>query len=78
VSRRKEKNMEYPTLPKPLIYKENQDGTRQATFDRKELTAFLERTSAISGVIRNDIGEIVGIARIRPLREMLLEQPSSL
>jgi hypothetical protein len=62
--------MEYPTLPKPLIYRENENGTRQATFNRHELNAFLEGTSAVSGVIRNDAGEIVGVTRIRPLREM--------
>ena len=75
---KKRENMEYPTLPKPLTYKENEDGTRQATFDRKELSTFLEGVSAVSGVIRNDSGEIVGIARIRPLQEMFLKQLSSL
>jgi hypothetical protein len=62
--------MEHPTLPKPLVYKVNDNGTRQATFDKNELKSFVEGTSAISGVVRNDAGEIVAIAKIRPLREM--------
>lgn len=71
MSREKEENMEYPILPKPLVYVEHEDGTREATFDKQELKSFIDGISATSAVIRNDAGEIIGITRIRPLREML-------
>ncbi len=63
--------MEYPTMPKPLIYIEYEDGTRKATFDKQELKSFVEGTLSPSVVIRNNEGRAVGIARIHPLREML-------
>jgi len=67
--------MEYPTMPKPLTYVENEDGTREATFERNELKSWVDGTVALSGVIQNNDGDVVGVARIRPLREMLSNYP---
>ena len=47
-------------------------GWRQATFDLEELRNYLDSTSDVRCVIRDDSGEVIGIADVNLMREALV------
>lgn len=50
-----------------------EDGHGEARFDAGELRAYLEATSDASWVIRDDAGNVVGIASVNLMREALAQ-----
>jgi hypothetical protein len=62
-------------VPKPTAC-DLASGVGRATFDLEELKQFVQETKDTRLVVRNEVGEVVGVLRVQPIREFLaLEKP---